>query len=175
MRRKKRKQIQYIKKRKQTENGKTPGSKQPVVKSICGSLTMRRRVASVSSYIVECTTFKLEGIRYQERSTLHEHCIKIAQAKKGPSQTDGARLEKLLMQQQREYDSSKQQMSLLRRQGRTRLWISFFKGMGAWNQFITSVCVFIWQSFHLPLKGKKMKQSWLPAFWKKRKIKNTNG
>ena len=45
-----------------------------------------------SSYITECTTFKLEGIRDHERSTLHEHCIKIAQARKGPSQTDGARL-----------------------------------------------------------------------------------
>ena len=38
---KKGKQIRYTKKRKQTENGKTPGSEQPVVKSICGSLTMR--------------------------------------------------------------------------------------------------------------------------------------
>ena len=43
-----------------------------------------------SSYIVECTTFNLEEIKDQERSTLHEHCIKIAQAKKDPSQTDGA-------------------------------------------------------------------------------------
>ena len=165
-----------MKKRKQTENDKTPGSEQLVVKSICGSLTMRRRVASVSSYIVECTTFKLEGIRYQERSTLHEHCIKIAQAKKGPSQTDGARLEKLLMQQQREYDSSKQQMSLLRRQGRTRLWISFFKGMGAWNQFITSVCVFIWYSFDFFLMGKKNSETELTAYvLKKRDQKHTKG
>ena len=30
---------------KETENGKTPGSEQPVVKSVCGSLTMRRRAA----------------------------------------------------------------------------------------------------------------------------------
>ena len=35
-----------------------------------------------------------------ERSTLHEHRIKIAQAKTGPRQTDGARLEKLLTQEQ---------------------------------------------------------------------------
>ena len=38
---KKGKQIRYMKKRKQTENGKTPGSEQPVVKSVCGSRTMR--------------------------------------------------------------------------------------------------------------------------------------
>ena len=37
----------HMKKRKQTENGKTPGSEQPVVKSVCGSLRMRRREASV--------------------------------------------------------------------------------------------------------------------------------
>ena len=43
---KKGKQIRYTKKRKQTENGKTPGSEQPVVKSVCGSLTMRWRAAS---------------------------------------------------------------------------------------------------------------------------------
>ena len=47
-------------------------------------------------------TFKLEGTKDHECSTLHEHCIKIAQAKKGPSQTDGARLEKTLTQQQKE-------------------------------------------------------------------------
>ena len=46
MRRKKGKQIWYMKKRKQAENGKTPGSEQPVMKSVCGSLTMRRRAAS---------------------------------------------------------------------------------------------------------------------------------
>ena len=46
MRRKKGKQIRYVKKRKQTENDKTPGSEQPVVKSVCGSLTMRRRAES---------------------------------------------------------------------------------------------------------------------------------
>ena len=56
----------------------------------------------VSSYVVECTTFKLEGITDQERSTLQEHCVKIAQAKKGPRQTDGAWLVKSLTQQQRE-------------------------------------------------------------------------
>ena len=55
-----------------------------------------------SLYIVECTIFKLEGIKDHERSTLHEHHINTAQAKKGPRQTDGARLEKLLMQQQTE-------------------------------------------------------------------------
>ena len=43
---KKGKQIWYMKKRKQAENGKTPGSEQPVMKSVCGSLTMRRRAAS---------------------------------------------------------------------------------------------------------------------------------
>ena len=37
----------YITKKKQTEKGKTPGSEQPVVKSICGSLMMRQRAASV--------------------------------------------------------------------------------------------------------------------------------
>ena len=55
-----------------------------------------------SSNVIECTTCKLEGIQDHERSTLHEHCIKIAQAKKGPSQTEGARLEKSLTQHQRE-------------------------------------------------------------------------
>ena len=40
------KQIQCVKKRKETENGKTPRSEQPVVKSVCGSLKMRLRVAS---------------------------------------------------------------------------------------------------------------------------------
>ena len=82
-----------MKKRKQTENGKTPGSEQPVLKSACGSLTMKQRAALaiiIDSYVVGCTTFKLEGIKDHKRSTLHEHCTKIAQAKKGSSQTDGA-------------------------------------------------------------------------------------
>ena len=55
-----------------------------------------------SSFVVESTTCKLEGVTDKERSTLHEHCIKIAQAKKDSSQTDEARLEKSLTQQQRE-------------------------------------------------------------------------
>ena len=42
---KREKQIWYMKKRKQTENGKTPGSEQPVMKSICSSLTMTQRAA----------------------------------------------------------------------------------------------------------------------------------
>ena len=85
--REKKKQILYMKKRKETENGMTPGSEQPVVKSICGSLMMRWRAAS--AIIVRCwiynLQFKLEGIKDHERPTLHEHCIKISQAKKDPS------------------------------------------------------------------------------------------
>ena len=42
---KKGKQIRYMEKRKQTENGKTPGRQQLVMKSICDSLMMRQRVA----------------------------------------------------------------------------------------------------------------------------------
>ena len=101
---KKGKQIRRMKKRKQTVNGKTPGSEQPVVKSVCGSLTMRRRAASATivRHWMHKLTFKLEGIKDQERSTLHEHCIKIAQEKNDPSQTDGAQLEKSFRQQQRE-------------------------------------------------------------------------
>ena len=45
---KKGKQIWRMKKRKETENDKTPGSEQPVAKSVCGSLTMRRRAASAT-------------------------------------------------------------------------------------------------------------------------------
>ena len=92
----------YMKKRKQTENGKTPGSEQPVVKSVCGSLTMRWRAAMV--IIVRCWMHNLQLRGNHERSTLHEPCIKTVQAKskKSPSQTDGARTEKLLTQQQRE-------------------------------------------------------------------------
>ena len=52
------KQIRYMKKRKQTENGKTPGSEQPVVKSVCGSLMMRQRVAS--AIIVRCWMHNLQ-------------------------------------------------------------------------------------------------------------------
>ena len=99
---KKGKQIRYMEKRKQTENGKTPGCQQLVMKSICGSLLMRQERHQWSSYVTGWTTFKLEGIKDHERSTLHEHCTKIALAKKGPSQTDGARLEKSLTQQWRE-------------------------------------------------------------------------
>ena len=54
---------------------------------------MKQRAALaiiIDSYVVGCTTFKLEGIKDHKRSTLHEHCTKIAQAKKGSSQTDGA-------------------------------------------------------------------------------------
>ena len=98
--RKKGKHFWYMKKRKQTENSETLGSKQPVVKSVCCSLTMRRRAAS--AIIVRHWMHNLEGIKDHERSALHEHHIKIAQAKKGPRQTDGARLEKSLTQQQRE-------------------------------------------------------------------------
>ena len=39
---------------------------------------------------------RVEGIKDHERPTLHERCIKIAQAKKGLGQTDEARLEKSL-------------------------------------------------------------------------------
>ena len=42
---KKGKQTRRMKKRKETENDKTPESEQPVAKSVCGSLTMRRRAA----------------------------------------------------------------------------------------------------------------------------------
>ena len=55
-----------------------------------------------TSYVIGRTAFKFEVIKDQERSTLHEHGIKIVQAKKGPSQTDGVPLVKSLTQQQRE-------------------------------------------------------------------------
>ena len=84
MRRKKGKQIWYIKKRKQTENGRTPGSEQPVVKRVCGSLLIRRRLASVITVCRWMTNFKLEGMKDQDRSTLHEHHIKIAQKRRAP-------------------------------------------------------------------------------------------
>ena len=63
---------------------------------------------------------RVEGIKDHERPTLHERCIKIALAKKGLSQTDGAGLEKSLnATKEREDDSSKQKMPSLRRQGHT--------------------------------------------------------
>ena len=99
---KKGKQIRYIEKRKQTENGKTPGCQQLVMESICGSLLMRQERHQWSSYVTGWTTFKLEGIKDHERSALHEQHIKVAQAKKCPWQTGEARLEKSLTQHQRE-------------------------------------------------------------------------
>ena len=62
----------------------TPGSELPVVESVCGSLKMRRR-AALAIIVIVCTIFKLDEIKDHEKSTLHEHCVKIAQAKKGPS------------------------------------------------------------------------------------------
>ena len=46
----KRKANPVYEKEKTSKNGKTPGSEQPVVKSVCGSLTMRRRAAS--AYVI---------------------------------------------------------------------------------------------------------------------------
>ena len=90
-----------MKKRKQTENGETPGSESASGED-CVWLTIDEAMSHIGDRHMpfdngECTTFKLEGIKDHERSTLHEHCIKIAQAKKGLSQTDGALLEKWLM------------------------------------------------------------------------------
>ena len=68
---KKGKQIQYKKKRKQTEYGKTPGSEQPVVTAL--AIILHRWMHNL----------QVRGIKDHERSTLHLHCIKIAQGKEG--------------------------------------------------------------------------------------------
>ena len=133
-----------------------------------------------SSYFIECTTFKLEGIKNHERSTLRELCIKIAQAKRAQA--------KLLTREfacatvEGEGDSSEQRISLLRRQGHTRTSNKFWwvggGGMGGiWNQFITSVFVFIWYSFDFPLMEKKKSETELTAgvLKKKKNQKHTKG
>ena len=63
---------------------------------------------------------------------------------------------------EREDDSSEKQLPLLKAKLRFRM-----EGWGR-NQFITSVCVFIWYSFHLPLKagGKKSETELANGFLK---------
>ena len=86
-----------MKKRRQTENGKTLGSGEEHLGLTNDEAKSSNGDHRKSSYVVECTTFKLEGFKDHERSIPHEHCIMVAQAKEGR-----ARPEKLLMQQQRE-------------------------------------------------------------------------
>ena len=104
-----------MKQTKETKNGKIPAwvllnneAKNEMFCFMCRDQAtgdMHRQ----SSYLIGCTTFKefkLEGIKDHERSILQEHCIKIIQARKDPSQTDGARSVKSLTQQQTDNDSA---------------------------------------------------------------------
>ena len=130
-----------------------------------------------SSYVIECTTFKLEGIKDQWKVhsawTLHQGCA----GKEGPKANWWSLTwEVAYATTEREDDSSEQWMPLLRRQGHTQT--SNKLGGRIWNQFITSVCVFTWYCFDFPLMGKKKSETELTAGIlkkKERNIKNTEG
>ena len=122
----------YMKKRKQTENGKTPGSEQLVVKSICGSLTMRRRAAS-AVIIRHHTSLNAQPSSWRElRTTKGPLCVNSASRvlRQRRAQAKLLTREFACATVEGEGDSSEQRISLLRRQGHTRTSNTFGRGRG---------------------------------------------
>ena len=132
-----------MKKRKQTENGKTPWSEQPVIKSVCGSLTMRWRAASAT-----IIRHWMHNLQVGENSgpwkvhsawTLHQDCA----GKEGPKLNwYSPTSEVAYATVTRDCDSSEQRMPLLRRQGRTRTSNKFWGwgGVGwGWGESETNL------------------------------------
>ena len=139
---KKEKQIRYMKKRKETENGKTPGSEQPVVKGILW-LTNTEAKSGIG---VQRTSLDAQPSSLRElRTTKGPLCMNTASRLHRQRRARGKLMEPKLRSRLR---NKRRRRWFFRTANalakKTRPYSDFEGGVGGiWKQFITCIYVFI--------------------------------